>query len=203
MKKIFRYLALVIATAVSSVAIGVGCAKDGDDLSSVIIWTIDAGKKVMKDNVALYENERAACSVDVVMAKNEYEAGRVVITAMEAVSAYDVVVNDLTAADGTSFESENIAVYNEKYQKLNAVGNEYYTEVGYYPDALLPFDKAKEYGENKIAANNNQSLYLVFHTPMEQKSGEYKGNFGIKIGGEVKNIPVKLTVYDASNAIIL
>ena len=40
-----------------------------------------------------------------------------------------------------------------------------------YPDALLPIEKAVEYGENNIASGNNQGVYLTFNVPVGQEAG--------------------------------
>ena len=49
-------------------------------------------------------------------------------------------------------------------------------ETGMYPDALLPIEKAVEYGENTISAGNNQGVYITFNVPQIRAGGNVHGH---------------------------
>ena len=170
----------------------VGAAAD-----NVEVWGASAIEKVMQDRQPAETVKRAA-KISVLSAKNEYESAQIVMTANKSVSSYDVVINDLklTGNSNVVYSKDNVEVYNQKYIRVTTITNPQPMPLGYYPDALLPFDKAKEYKENTIAESQNQSVFYSFYIPEDQPSGVYTGNFGLVIDGKQTTIPVTLEVYD-------
>ena len=166
-------------------------------VSDVEFWATYSSEKVLQDNVDIYDSIKRSPVIDVTAIGGEEEATQIIMTTGEkAVSAYDVIVSDLT--DGNKvFSKENIKVYHEKYIFVGQ-GMEYYTESGYFPDCLVPFENVKAVKENYIKPENNQGLYISFAVPETQQAGDYSGTLQIKIGDTTKNIPVSLTVADAS-----
>ncbi len=51
-----------------------------------------------------------------------------------------------------------------------------YCATGWYPDALVPLETIVEYGENPIAAGQNQGVYITFNVPTTQAPGTYTGS---------------------------
>lgn len=188
--------ALAFLLSCSAVVSVVACNKNGEDatVDDVEIWSCWATEKVLQDNVEIYDDLKETPDIAVTAFRGEVESAQIIMTTGEkAVSAYEVAASDLTSADGTVFSKENVEIYHEKYVEV-AAPTGYYLEGGYYPDCLVPFDGIKEAGENKIAANNNQGLYINFDIPEDQAAGTYTGSLTITIGGKNKVVPVSLTV---------
>ncbi len=174
-----------------------GC-EGGDEKGSVKVWTIDASEKVVQEKPEAYGEYFDNCKIEVFGARNEKESGQFVITALGgSVSSYTVGLRDLTSAEGEIFSKENIQLFNHKYYEVGGA-NEYYLEDGMYPDAMLPFDAAVEYGENKVAKDQNQSVSVRFDIPEEQPAGEYTGSLTVTVDGEDYLVPVSLRIYGAT-----
>lgn len=187
----FGYTALSLFSAF-------GCAKPKEEyasLSDVEIWSTYATESVWR-NVGEYDDIKFPAQVTVEAIGGEVESAQLIMTtADKAVASYEVAISDLVCGDET-FEKENITIYHEKY--INVAATEYYTYSGYCPDCLVPFENVKALGENVIAKNNNQGLYVSFAIPEEQAAGTYTGTLTITIGGESKLVPVTLSVANAS-----
>ena len=193
-----RKIAIVVLLFVMLLQ-GAACngAPSGGPSGGVVIWTADANEKITQETSEAYRGMMQQNSVNVIAARNEYEGGQIILTAEKAVESYDVLVSDLKAADGTEYAAENIAIYHEKYYFVSS-GKDYYTQVGYFPDCLLPFELAKQAGENRVEADRNQGVYLSFFVPAEQEAGVYTGSIQIVADGTVNTVPVSLTVYGAT-----
>lgn len=159
------------------------------------VWTVDATQKIFQDKA--YDAAAASKRVTVSAAKNEYEGWQVILSAAEnsVDFSYEITASDLTSADGQSvYEAENISFFHELYMYVSP--KEYYTHSGYYPDAILPMDKAVEYKENIVKAGGNQGIYAEFYIPAEQETGVYTGSFTVKLGTKTTTVPVTLEVWD-------
>ncbi len=164
---------------------GASCKKDKNESGnlSVQVSCLDSNVKVLQN--AEFEGGKEKLSVFASI--GEYEAGQILMQPTQDIQSYELTLADLTSANGTTYEKENITVYNQKYISCDAQ---------YYPDALLPFDVAKEYGENTVKANENQTLYVEFKIPYGQEAGTYTGNFTLKMDKEKVSVPVKVEVFD-------
>lgn len=191
-------LALGLA-AVSTFSV-VGCGEtppppSAAKLSDVEIWSTYATETVWRD-VGEYEAVKFPANVTLEAIGGETESAQVIMsTGNKAVASYDVSITDLYCGQ-TKFDKTNITIYSELY--INVAGTEYYTYNGYCADALAPFNSVKALGENTIEKNNNQGIFISFKVPETQEPGTYSGTLKITIGGEDKNIPVSLTVANAS-----
>lgn len=67
---------------------------------------------------------------------------------------------------------------------------------GWYPDALVPFENVKARGENKVAAGQNQGLYVTFNVPLDCEPGTYTGEIVISATGGEERVSVALNVLD-------
>ncbi len=168
-------------------------------MKSLSIWSKQTTVKVLSD--AAYGNDfRMPCEVRIEAARNEYESAQIIITPESDVNSYDLKLDHLhTDKTHNYIYKDNWIVYNQKYIEIKKSSNG--TEEsgfckGFYPDALLPFEKAKEYGENRISARRNQGIWLTLKVPESQPAGLYTGSFTLIADGKSYDIPVSVTIWD-------
>lgn len=195
MKKI---VSLLMGTIISIGVCGFTACTANDQAE---VWTTDS-------TAVVFQNKKYASakqdSIEIKMAKNEYEGGQIHIYAPSAVSSYDIEFSNLYSELGV-IPKENIEVFATKYTKIDRVtpddqtrGNVVLqTEIGdCIPDALIPFSAIKNYGENCIEKGKNQSLYFTVYTNENTPSGTYKGTAKLSIDGEIQVIDITCTVWD-------
>lgn len=165
--------------------------------SGVEFWTTSVNEMILQDKPDAYEEIKEEAIIKVSAVRNEYESAHIIMTANENISSYDVEMTNLVSSSGDVFEMENITLYNQKYMKIDYNYEKYHNYgVGWYPDAILPFEAAKDAKENKIEKNKNQALYFSFYIPQDQVPGTYTANFTVTYDGNEKTIPVRLEVWD-------
>lgn len=192
-KKVTRVLVSFLSVCMLS-----GCA--GKDASqgenkknaNADVWSCSATFKVLQD-VDNYEENKGDASIQLDVAKGEYEASQLIISAKKDLT-YDLTVSELTSKSGNKFPEEQIDVFHEKYMKIDSSYNG--DVAGMYPDAIVPLKNIKEYGENKVKAGDNQGIYVRFHIPLTQEAGVYTGEFTLELSGKKQSIPVTLNVMD-------
>ena len=160
------------------------------------IWSKSSAVNVMQD-VVYDDSFKNDAAFGVSGGRGEYESSQLIITAGsdKAVNEYTLKVCDLKNGENVIGE-EYIDVYNEKYIEVISSPAQYSTGLGWYADALLPFETAAEYGENKIDAGKNQGIYIEVFIPRDAAAGEYTGTFVLTVDGEKYDIPASVTVYD-------
>lgn len=169
------------------------CAKE--EKVKANIWTASGTEKIMPsiDYSSRYADNKI---LSIRAFRNEYESAQIIITPDKDTS-YTVKPDVLTSSEGNTLPVEAFTLYHEKYiymaQKKDLLC-EY--EAGYIPDALLPYDKAVEYKENTIKADENQGIWVTVKPSKEQAAGLYSGNFSISLDGAEYNVPVQVYVYD-------
>ena len=148
-------------------------------------------------------SERAENRLNLAGIKGEKESAQIIITAKKNISYIDINVNSLTDIKGNSISKTNIDVFAEKYiEVLNPFINSGTTNItfpalsGFYPDALLPFEVYKKYGENKVVEGQNQGIWIDINIPLTAAAGDYKGELEVIIDKETQKVPVTLKVYD-------
>lgn len=174
-----------------------GCGNNSDkdnqiantEISGVTVWSAPSTVKVLREDVE-YEDKHAA-ELNYNAVRNEYESQQLILTSSKDVGSYYLATSDLKNGE-YNLSKDNITVYNEKYVHCT---REYY-ESGYYPDALVPIDAAKNHGELTIAKNSNAGLWITVYVPKETPAGVYEGSFELSIDDKTTEIPVKLTVND-------
>ena len=116
-----------------------------EEKGTVDVWGAPATEKILADKPGEYSGIRTAAEINLLMAKNEYESGQIIMTPDYDVKSYDVTVSALTHSNGTdTIPAENVEVFVEKYLSLGVVYDTAGGAVpGKYPDALLPFSAAK------------------------------------------------------------
>ncbi len=146
---------------------------------------------------------KTQAKLDFVGMKNETQSMQLMITAKQYIKGFDLDVSDLKTSDGTTFSANNIKVYAEKYVEIYAPyinsakkGNVYYSDAGYYPDALVPIDRYQKAREDRIEAGHNQGIWVDVEIPIDATAGEYSGNFTLTLADETMNIPVTLKIYN-------
>jgi hypothetical protein len=167
------------------------------NIASAIVWSAPNTEKIMQDR-HLYDDIKREAKITVSAAKNEYESAQIIITPQANVKSYDVELSDLTLKTDSSvkYSVNNIQVFKQKYITVSKITTTIAVPTGNYPDALLPFDVAKEYGENTIEAGKNQGIFYIFYIPMDQQPGLYEGTFKLEIDKTKVDIPVQLEVWD-------
>ena len=155
---------------------------------------VDSAQKVLQ-KTEYTGSEYAALAVS--MAKAETESVQIVIAPNQEVSSVEVVTYDLY--DGNlKLSKENIGIYWEKYlvitKKYNDNSN--YPEGSYVPDALLPMKTAVSYKENKIAANENQGIWLDITTTSDTIPGNYSGQVDVIVDGKTYTHELYVEVVD-------
>lgn len=173
--------------------------------SPATVWYAPATQKIRPLTAKAEYASIAETALDIQTGKSEYESGQIIITATRDIKSYDLELSDLTKEGDSSvtFSKENIAVYNQKYINVEQAYeyNDPRSTPGEYPDALIPMEKAKKYGENSVTLGNgvserNQGIWVTFHTPLNTQAGQYTGNFKLTADGETVDVPVSLTVWD-------
>ncbi|MBR2023076.1 MAG: DUF4091 domain-containing protein, partial [Clostridia bacterium] len=163
------------------------------------IWSQDGLSMTLRDEEVNLET-KAAPSYEISGGRGEYESAQIIISAgVSDISSYTVEMSDLVSTtDNTQkITADNIDIYNEKYIEITtATSSESYGVFGWYPDALLPFETAVEYGENKVKAGENQGIYISTYIPRTTPAGEYKGTVTLTVDGKKHDIPASVTVWD-------
>lgn len=163
------------------------------------VWSTYGVSKVLrniKDDSSRYFNLGKNINID--MMKNEVEGSQLIITASGDNYTYvDIAINDLRDDKGNVLNKENIKVYYQKYIVLpnNGTMNPRYSFNDYVPDLLLPFEKAKEYKENKVYGTANQGITIEVNSK-GLKAGLYTGNIILQIGSKIETIPISVNVWD-------
>lgn len=175
---------------------------NGDNLgngveNSIDIWSANSSQKILRDISADdYAYYREAGEYNIFTVRNEYESGQIILTPENDVKSYAVEIFDLVSESGEKLGKECFDVYNQKYIEVTKKSNGKSTGLGWYPDALLPFEKAVEYKENTIKSGENQGIWITLKCPKEQAYGIYTGTFNIIIDGVTHIVPASVTVFD-------
>lgn len=165
-------------------------------IGSVRIATVSSTEKIIRNvdyGSALSENS----DLSIKAFRGEKEAGQIIITPDYNVKEYTVELADLRAENGATLSKSSFTVYAEKYVSVNEIKDlNVSTPVGDYPDALLPFEKSVEYGENNIKKGQNQGVWITLAPNAEQQAGTYAGQFTVKCDGVTYPVNVEAVVYD-------
>ena len=211
MKK--RLMALFLAFALSLFA---GCAQQQGNgqqsggnlqhggnsykIADLLVWGASNTESIMADE----EPRNVVPDLNMTAIKGETESGQFIITSKsdKTVSGYNVIAGDLKTADGDVIDSSNIEIFNQKYIKVSknswTKNNKRTAKMfsGYYPDALIPMDRAVAKRENKLTKDFNQGVWVNVNVPRDAAAGDYSGKVTVTLGAEKKDIPIKLKVYD-------
>ena len=129
--------------------------------------------------------------------RGDVESVQLIITPKNDVETYTVDVDDLLNADGKKIGKSKIEVFCQWYVNVEgsyntAAGN------GMYPDALVPYKSMRKARMNYITAGNNQGLWFNVEIPESAEAGVYSGIVTLRLDDETFEIPLEVTVYDAT-----
>lgn len=146
--------------------------------------------------------------VNLKAAANEYEPFRLIIHNGEENPLEDlnVVVTDLKGDQGDIITANNIELYRAYYLNVTKPSNRTKNPVGWYPDALIPFNGGQSgqiEGPEFFAAPfsvdtaQNAEVWCDLYVPAGTQSGLYEGTVTVTSGNKkIAKIPVHLTVWD-------
>lgn len=192
-KTLKKAVALASAVITMLSAASCGAKEEVKKDANITIASAISAVNVLSDKRSA---DLGAGKYEVTVARNEYESGQIIVTPDAEVKAYTFDVADLSDADGNKLPKENFEVYHEKYINVSTGSEGGTTGIGEYADAILPFEKAVEYRENKIAKNKNQGILITAHPSKTQKAGVYSGTFTLTADGKKHEIPASVTVLD-------
>ena len=188
---------LVFANCIAAVGCkdGTGTSGNQDNKNNVNLWTASGIEKILQGTD--YTDRYSSKTLEIAAFRSESEAGQIIITPEKDVEEYTVELSDLvlTSDSSVKLSKDNFEIFHQKYVNLTVIKATVATGGGYYPDALLPYEKAVEYDENKIAAGKNQGLWITVLPDAQQEPGVYTGNFKICLDGDEHQVPVEVTVF--------
>ena len=194
-----RIAALCIAAALLFSFAGCSPRKSGSGVE-VAVWTAGSAEKFMRDeDYSARHAEGAVLGFNVM--RNETESAQIMLNVLgedfEAFSGtkYTVEAGDLTASDGTKLGKEQFKLYHEKYIDcaLARSGEKGMGYIGYYPDAIVPYENIVACDENRITGRN-QGVWVAVKPSADQKAGVYTGNFTVTAATKTFSLPVRVRV---------
>lgn len=206
-KTILRIITAAVALCCAFSAFG--CNKPADAAETdVTVWTARGLEKIRND--IDYSGRYGSKTLYIDAFKNENEAGQIILSAdpnaKRNVTEYTIDLNDLSDGNGHTLPKAAFTVYNQKYIEVQTIQDKKAIEIlgataGWYPDALLPFEAAAEYGENSLRWRNgqkylNQGIWINCKPDKNQAAGVYRGNFTVTADGKTHVVPVEVEVYD-------
>ena len=167
-------------------------------MKKVEIWSKQTTVKVMADKV--YDKSfKKPCKLVFETAKNENSSAQIIITPDVDIQEVKFKLSHISTGKGHYLWKDAFTVYFQKYIEVKESSPEaekYGNPKGFYPDALLPFEKAVEYRENCIKAGKTQAIFVSLKVPQGQRTGTYRGSFLLTLDGEEYDIPVEIVVWD-------
>lgn len=199
-------IGILLAVLLAFTATGCDAKKNqnggGGGSSDLRIWTAPSYVKVLADidysRDDSYASYYSRNRLEISMYRNEYEAGQIIITTPTDISSYTLELSDLVSSSGDKLSKEDITLYNQKYVNVTVPSPSHTNSVlGLQPDAMLPFETAVKFGENRVFGGLNQSVWVEVHTSKDQPAGVYEGSFVLNTDGKSHTVPVKVTVFDS------
>jgi hypothetical protein len=126
-------------------------------------------------------------------AKGETEGAQVIFRPQKEIKRYTAELPDLVGPGGAKITQDRLTLYVQIYAEV--INGTPLFPAGWYPDALIPLRYIAAKDENKVAAGQNQGLWLDINVPTDAAAGEYSGRVKLDVDGKVFEIPVELTVF--------
>lgn len=183
----------------------VSCKQKENGGETAVVWSALSTEKYMQDKAPASYTE---AKLDFAGVKGETQSMQLMITAKEDIKGFDLTAGALAGAGGAKIEVSSIKIYAERYVEIYnpfatwaGGGSDFYSEAGYYPDALVPIEKYQLTREDRVKAGHNQGIWIDIEIPADAAHGEYTGEFTLELNNdtdapETMKIPVKLKVYD-------
>ncbi|HEX2924657.1 MAG TPA: sugar-binding protein [Ruminiclostridium sp.] len=183
---------LCAAVLISSLPMSVFAADD-----TINVWTENNLVKVLPINTRTSDS---GDSVNIVMAKNEYEAGQIILKSETGFNINSVEFTDLTGTSGT-LTKDNLKFNFVDYMQLYTNSVSWWHETEYldkgYTDNIFP-EKLLNDATRSVAANIAQSIWITAYTPKSTAAGTYSGNVTVKTDRGDFTVPLSLQVYDVT-----
>lgn len=151
------------------------------------------------------------------LARNEYEAFQVMVRS-EGPTVADVAleVSDLIGPEGAVLPASQVSLYLEYYVEITFASPcdvffskrcdlfpIYQREVGWYPDALIPFFDPYDDAHKpvavpfQVAENDFQMVFVEVYAPIDQKPGSYTGTVTLMVEGTAAaSLPLEVEIWD-------
>jgi hypothetical protein len=141
-------------------------------------------------------------------ARNEYAPFQIIVRAGSGgLKHVNAAASALTPKRGKAIPADRITLYREHYIEVRKLSPKSKGELGWYPDALIPFlDPSTGRPPVRarfpaapfdVAPDSNQPLWVDVLTPRDATPGEYKGAVTISAEGiKPHKIPIELTIWD-------
>ena len=196
MKKI---LTLILAL-VMILGMFAGCEKKEEELvqpEGVKLWYGYNTENFMQDNVYPEKMDNRDYKLRMFGIRGDIESVQLQITPDHNIKEYEFELESLKTENGDEIKGKNIEVFSQWYVNVEASYNTS-AGYGYYPDALVPMDKMTKEGYNTIEAGMNQGIWINVTIPEKTAAGFYTGTGILTLDAKTYEIPVELTVYDAT-----
>ena len=193
-----RKIVYTILLSILSLLTLVSCTQDYNTIqdSDISVWYTDSTVNLKQEELEFNGLKYEKLTFSGV--KNEYVSAQIFIAAFVNVDEYFLEVSDLKSGSNV-LESKNFEVYKEHYINITKAQEEASPyEIGYYPDALIPMDAAKKCGVLTINQNKSQGIWVNLQIPKNIEHGKYTGTFKLKVNNLVKNVPVEVTIHNAT-----
>jgi hypothetical protein len=171
--------------------------------ASELSYWVTHGTTCVKPDTSPEENKTATIKA----AKNEYEPFQLILQSQENIKNVDLVVSNLSGADGRQIEKENITLFREHFVYVRTPSSRCDNPPGWYPDALIPFlnpitgERVKDARFVAVPFDMwkgiNEVIWVDVFVPKDTIPGDYKGELTVTVGGkEALTVPINLTVWD-------
>ncbi len=164
---------------------GYGSTLLRDDYS--MIWWCPATHKVSQNRPLPSRENRY---VNLSAARGEFEPVQIVLKPKKDLEQIEITVGEFTGADGTILSPEHFTVRQVEYVQIEHPSDEWGT-TGWWPDPLPPVDQPLD-----LEAKRNWPFWITVQVPRDAAAGVYKGIVRFHNDSWVKNVPVRLQVYD-------
>ncbi len=132
-------------------------------------------------------------SLQISLARNEYESAQLVLYAKEAQENVSVETSDLVAKSGgqdMKIDKINITVFVVGYVKTQKPGYPV-SYVGWWPD---PLEKRQTFN---IEKNSLQPVWIEVYAPPTTPAGEYSGDLTLKLAdGQTQTVKLRVQIFD-------
>lgn len=190
--KIVSLLLAVIMTAAGLAACGEQQSSQSEQQADLKIWWAYNTENYMQG--VKYDVDRDS-TLRFHGLKGDVESMQLMVTTQKSVTSFDLVMEDITSADGAVISADCFEVYAERYiEVLSSYNPDSF--FGFYPDALVPMDNYKFRCHNYIDAGDNQGIWVNVNIPKDAAPGLYTGQAVLTLDEQTYNIPVELTVYN-------
>lgn len=187
MKRSFKILS-VLASVAMSFTLLIGCGKNGASADEYAdIWTAPGRSRYSK-------TARRTMLCGAMLSKCPWQKrvrGRADHPVPKADISYDISAGKLVNENGKEFPADRIEFFNQHYiETTSRSNNNVQLGPGWYPEALIPFDKAREKKElNASKTAENQGIWVKFHTAEDTEAGIYSGKFSLTVNGAKRRFP--------------